>query len=87
LRGPVDAFFENVMVMADDVRVRANRLALLAALQRLFLHIANLSDCRAEKAPTGCLQASRNGGHCCRCSGCVPFYTSIFVVDSRRSAS
>ena len=43
LRGPVDAFFEHVMVMADDVRVRANRLALLAALQRLFLHIANLS--------------------------------------------
>jgi glycyl-tRNA synthetase beta chain len=43
LRGPVDAFFENVMVMADDVRVRENRLALLAALQRLFLHIANLS--------------------------------------------
>ena len=43
LRGPLDAFFENVMVMADDVRVRANRLALLAALQRLFLHIANLS--------------------------------------------
>jgi glycyl-tRNA synthetase beta chain len=43
LRGPLDAFFENVMVMADDVRIRANRLALLAALQRLFLHIANLS--------------------------------------------
>ena len=43
LRGPVDAFFDNVLVMAEDVRVRANRLALLAALQRLFLHIANLS--------------------------------------------
>jgi glycyl-tRNA synthetase beta chain len=43
LRGPVDAFFDQVMVMADDVSVRANRLALLAALQRLFLHIANLS--------------------------------------------
>jgi glycyl-tRNA synthetase beta chain len=43
LRGPVDAFFDQVMVMADDARVRANRLALLAALQRLFLHIANLS--------------------------------------------
>jgi glycyl-tRNA synthetase beta chain len=43
LRGPVDTFFDQVMVMADDVRVRANRLALLAALQRLFLHIANLS--------------------------------------------
>jgi glycyl-tRNA synthetase beta chain len=43
LRGTVDAFFDKVLVMADDVRVRANRLALLAALQRLFLHIANLS--------------------------------------------
>ncbi len=43
LRGPVDAFFVHVLVMADDVRVRANRLALLAALQRLFLHMANLS--------------------------------------------
>jgi glycyl-tRNA synthetase beta chain len=43
LRGAVDAFFDRVLVMADDVRVRANRLALLSALQRLFLHIANLS--------------------------------------------
>ena len=43
LRGPLDAFFEHVLVMAEDVRVRANRLALLAALQRLFLHMANLS--------------------------------------------
>jgi glycyl-tRNA synthetase beta chain len=43
LRPSVDAFFDQVLVMADDARVRANRLALLAALQRLFLHIANLS--------------------------------------------
>jgi len=43
LRSSVDAFFDQVLVMADDVRVRANRLALLAALQRLFLHVANLS--------------------------------------------
>jgi glycyl-tRNA synthetase beta chain len=43
LRPAVDAFFDQVLVMADDPRVRANRLALLAALQRLFLHIANLS--------------------------------------------
>jgi glycyl-tRNA synthetase beta chain len=43
LRGSVDAFFDHVLVMAEDVRVRANRLALLAALSRLFLHIANLS--------------------------------------------
>jgi glycyl-tRNA synthetase beta chain len=43
LRPTVDSFFDQVLVMADDLRVRANRLALLAALQRLFLHIANLS--------------------------------------------
>jgi glycyl-tRNA synthetase beta chain len=43
LRPALDAFFDKVLVMADDPRVRANRLALLAALQRLFLHIANLS--------------------------------------------
>ena len=43
LRSTVDAFFDRVLVMADDVRVRANRLALLSALQRLFLHMANLS--------------------------------------------
>ena len=43
LRPAVDAFFDKVLVMAEDVRVRANRLALLAALQRLFLHSANLA--------------------------------------------
>ena len=43
LRPAVDAFFDRVLVMAEDVRVRANRLALLAALQRLFLHTANLA--------------------------------------------
>lgn len=43
LRPAVDAFFDRVLVMADDVRVRANRLALLAALQRLFLLTANLA--------------------------------------------
>lgn len=43
LRGTVDAFFDHVLVMAEDVRIRANRLALLAALSRLFLHLANLS--------------------------------------------
>ncbi len=43
LRPAVDAFFDQVLVMAEDPRVRANRLALLAALQRMFLHMANLS--------------------------------------------
>jgi glycyl-tRNA synthetase beta chain len=43
LRPVVDTFFDHVMVMADDAAVRANRLALLAALQKLFQHTANLS--------------------------------------------
>jgi glycyl-tRNA synthetase beta chain len=43
LRPAVDAFFDKVMVMADDAAVRANRLHLLAAVQRLFLEVADLS--------------------------------------------
>lgn len=43
LRPVVDEFFDRVMVMADDAAIRANRLALLAALQKLFQHTANLS--------------------------------------------
>ena len=43
LREPVDAFFDNVMVMADDEAVRRNRLALLASLQALFLKVADIS--------------------------------------------
>jgi glycyl-tRNA synthetase beta chain len=43
LRPPVDAFFEQVMVMDEDLRLRANRLALLAQLHGLFMGIADLS--------------------------------------------
>jgi len=43
LREPVDHFFDQVMVMADDVALRHNRLALLAQLQGLFLQVADLS--------------------------------------------
>jgi len=43
LRPVVDRFFAGVMVLADDPRLRANRLALLAAVQSLF---ANLADFR-----------------------------------------
>lgn len=43
LRPQVDAFFNEVMVMADDAAVKANRLALLAHLRRLFLQIADIS--------------------------------------------
>ena len=43
LRAPVDAFFEDVMVMADDEQIRNNRLALLARLHALFLAVADIS--------------------------------------------
>jgi glycyl-tRNA synthetase beta chain len=43
LREPVDAFFDSVMVMADDDALRQNRLALLARMRNLFLHTADLS--------------------------------------------
>ncbi|WP_428311095.1 glycine--tRNA ligase subunit beta [Hydrocarboniphaga sp.] len=43
LKPPVDAFFEAVMVMADDAQVRANRLALLAQLDALCRDVADLS--------------------------------------------
>ena len=43
LRLPVDAFFDQVMVMADDLDKRRNRLALLAGLRRMFLDVADIS--------------------------------------------
>jgi glycyl-tRNA synthetase beta chain len=43
LREPVDAFFEAVMVNAEDANVRANRYALLARLRNLFLGVADIS--------------------------------------------
>ena len=52
LREPVDAFFEAVMVMDEDPRLRANRLALLARLERLCSFTAELSrlDARGNAA-------------------------------------
>jgi len=43
LREPVDAFFENVMVMDKDDAVKNNRLALLNNLRSLFMQIADIS--------------------------------------------
>ncbi|MBT3813175.1 MAG: glycine--tRNA ligase subunit beta [Gammaproteobacteria bacterium] len=43
LRAEVDTFFDDVMVMCDDLDLRANRLALLTKLSRLFLQIADIS--------------------------------------------
>ncbi|MDD9179575.1 MULTISPECIES: glycine--tRNA ligase subunit beta [Aliivibrio] len=43
LREPVDAFFDGVMVMADDEALKINRLTLLNKLRNLFLDIADIS--------------------------------------------
>ena len=47
-RGPVDAFFDKVMVMVDDERVRANRLALLQTLLTEFSTVADFSEIVSE---------------------------------------
>jgi glycyl-tRNA synthetase beta chain len=44
LRDPVDAFFDGVMVMAEDPAVRGNRLALLKRLSDRFLAVADVSQ-------------------------------------------
>ena len=43
LRSVIDDFFDNVMVMSDDAQVKNNRLAILAELQGLFMHTADIS--------------------------------------------
>jgi glycyl-tRNA synthetase beta chain len=47
LREPVDAFFDGVMVNADDPALRGNRLALLDGLHRLMNRVADLSKLAA----------------------------------------
>jgi glycyl-tRNA synthetase beta chain len=43
LKTPVDAFFDNVMVNADDPALRTNRLGLLATLQQAMNRVADIS--------------------------------------------
>lgn len=46
LRDDVDQFFDDVMVMVDDPRVRTNRQALLAHLLATFVQVADISHLR-----------------------------------------
>lgn len=43
LKGPVDAFFDKVLVMAEDPKLRKNRLTLLANISETFLKMADFS--------------------------------------------
>jgi glycyl-tRNA synthetase beta chain len=49
LSPPVDRFFVDVLVMADDPAVRQARLALLAELRRMILNIADISEVAPEE--------------------------------------
>jgi glycyl-tRNA synthetase beta chain len=50
LRGPVDNFFDHVMVMADDAALRTNRVGLLMQLRALFLEVADIAQLATAKA-------------------------------------
>jgi glycyl-tRNA synthetase beta chain len=50
LRSAVDTFFDQVLVMAEDPAVRANRLSLLKKLAGMFLGIADISQIVIEQA-------------------------------------
>ncbi len=50
MKEPVDRFFDEVMVMAEDEAVKNNRLSLLAAIAHLFLQIGDFSKMYTLKA-------------------------------------
>jgi len=43
MKEPVDAFFDDVMVMAEDEKVRSNRLNMLTAIGDLILQVGDIS--------------------------------------------
>ena len=49
LKEPVDNFFDQVMVMADDSSLRNNRLTLLSQLENLFLSVADISRLQVQE--------------------------------------
>ena len=49
LQNPVDLFFEDILVMTDDKKLKQNRLAILNHMQSLFFRIADFSELRVEQ--------------------------------------
>lgn len=63
LKPRVDAFFNGVMVMAEEQDLRAQRLALLARLVRLFKSVADIGEIQAPAGPVNTVDAgSVHGG-------------------------
>ncbi len=50
LRGPIDTFFDDVLVMAEDETVRSNRLALVGAVDDAFLRLLDVKKVVLEGA-------------------------------------
>jgi glycyl-tRNA synthetase beta chain len=50
MKPAIDDFFNGVLVNADDERLRANRLSLLCAVDRLFLSVADFSHISVQGA-------------------------------------
>lgn len=50
LREPLDEYFEQVMVMHEDLQLRRNRLAQLAMIDRLFAQVADLGLVSADRS-------------------------------------
>ena len=48
MRSVINSFFDNVLVMAEEKRVRRNRIALLQGISHLFLQIADYSQVVVE---------------------------------------
>ncbi len=48
LKEPVDGFFDNVMVLDENLEIRNNRLAILNLIQQLFLNVADISKLQAS---------------------------------------
>ena len=53
LQQPVDAFFDQVMVMDEDSKIRANRLALLSHINQLFFSVANIGRLKTGPGSSG----------------------------------
>ena len=49
IKNPVDRFFDEVMVMAEDAAIRQNRLNLLTALGEMILRVGDISRMHGEK--------------------------------------
>ena len=49
LKGCIDAFFEEILVMAGDEKLKRNRLSLLSAIKDIFFQVVDFSKIVVER--------------------------------------